>query len=76
MIVSVLRTGKYYYPQLFLKEFKYVFKEKKMPEYITDDLEICSDTDREDSDEENYNVENFDEENLIEESIECAYFYI
>ena len=37
---------------------------KKIPEYITDDIEICSDdSDREDCDEKNYNEENFDEEN-------------
>ena len=29
-----------------------------MPEYITDNKEISSDTDREDSDEENFNEEN------------------
>ena len=29
-----------------------------MPEYITDNMEISSDTDREDSDEENFNEEN------------------
>ena len=37
---------------------------KKIAEYITDDIEICSDdSDREDCDEKNYNEENFDEEN-------------
>ena len=37
---------------------------KKITEYITDDIEICSDdSDREDCDEKNYNEENFDEEN-------------
>ena len=29
MIDSVFRTGKYYYPQVFLEECKYVIKEKK-----------------------------------------------
>ena len=31
------------YPQEFLEEFKYVAKEKRMPEYITDNIAICSD---------------------------------
>ena len=34
-----------------------------MPEYIADNLEISSDSDREDSEEENSNKENSDEEN-------------
>ena len=29
-----------------------------MPDYITDNIEISSDSDREDSDEENFNEEN------------------
>ena len=40
---------------MFLEEYKHVVKEKKMPEYITDDIEISSDSDRENSDEENSN---------------------
>ena len=36
-----------------------VVKEKKMPDYIADSIEISSDdSDREDSDEENFNEEN------------------
>ena len=58
MIASVFRTGESYYPQAFLGECKYVVEEKKMPEYITDNIEISSDSDREDSDEENFNEEN------------------
>ena len=47
------RTGKNYYPKVFLKECKYVVKEK-MPEYFTNDVKISSDdSDREDSDQEN-----------------------
>ena len=65
MINSVLRTGKNCYPQVFLEECKYVVKEKKMPEYITDDIEI---SDREDSHEENSNEENSDEKNSNEEN--------
>ena len=45
-------TGKNYYSQVFLGECKYVVKEKKMPEYITDDFH------REESDEGNTNKEN------------------
>ena len=65
---SVFRTGKNYYPQVFLKECKYVVKEKRMHEYITDDIEIYSDSDREDSDEEISNEENSDEENFDEDN--------
>ena len=51
MIDSVYRIGKNYYPQVLLKECKYVVKEKKKPEYIIEDKEISSiDSDREDSD--------------------------
>ena len=46
---------------MFLAECKYGVTEKKMPEYITDELEILSDhDDRKDSDcsdEENFNEE-------------------
>ena len=63
MIDSVFRTDKNYYPQVFLEECKYVVKEKKMPEYITDDIGISSDSDREDSYEEVSNEENSDEKN-------------
>ena len=34
-----------------------------MPEYITDTIEIFSDSDEENSNEENYDKENFNEEN-------------
>ena len=65
MIASVFRTGKSYYSQVFLEECKYVVEEKKIPEYITDDIEISSDSDREDSDEEIPNKKNSNEENKI-----------
>ena len=68
LIDSVFRTGKNYYPQVFLEECKYFVKGKKMPEYITGDIEISADSDREDSDEESSNEENSDEENFIEEN--------
>ena len=68
LIDSVFRTGNYY-PRVFLEECKYAVKEKKMPEYITDDIEISSDdSDKEDSDEEISNEENSDEENCNEEN--------
>ena len=34
-----------------------------MPEYLTDEIEISSDSDRKDSDEENSDEKNFNEEN-------------
>ena len=48
MINSVFRTGENFYSQGLLEERKYVAKEKKMPEYVTDDLEVSPDSDRED----------------------------
>ena len=47
---SIFRTGKNYYPQVFLEECRYVVKEKNIPEYITDGIEFFSDSDRENSD--------------------------
>ena len=58
MIDSVFRPGKNYFPRVFLEEQKYVIKEKKMPDYITDDIELLSDSDRINSDEENSNKKN------------------
>ena len=49
MIDSVFRTGKNHYPQVFLEESKYTDKEKNMPKYITDNVEISPD--KENSDE-------------------------
>ena len=63
LIDSVFRIDKNYYHQVFLKECKYVLKEKKNSKYIIDDIEISSDSDRENSDEENSSENNFDEEN-------------
>ena len=50
------RTGKNYYPQVFLEQCKYAVKEEKMSQYITE----------ENSDKENFNEENFDEVNQVE----------
>ena len=58
MIDSVFRTDKHYYPQVFLEECKYVVKEKEIPKYIIDDIEMSSDSDIENSDEENSDEEN------------------
>ena len=52
MIDFICRTGSNYYPQVFLKECKYVVEEKRRPEYITDNIEISSDSYRVESDEE------------------------
>ena len=60
---SIFGTGKNYYSQLFLEEYKYTVKEKMMAEYIPEKVEFSPDTDREDSNEENSDEENFDEEN-------------
>ena len=54
LIYSVFRTSKNYYPQAFLEECKYIIKEKKIPKYITEDIEIF------------FHNENFDEENFGE----------
>ena len=75
MIDSVFRTGKNYYPQVFLEEGKYVVKEKTIPQYIIDNIENSSDSDRENSDEENSDEENpdkeiSDEKNFDEENFE------
>ena len=68
LINSVFRSGENYYPQVFLEEYKYVVEEKKpekkMPEFITDNIEISSDSDREDSDKEISSEENSNEENF------------
>ena len=48
---------------MFLEECKYVVEEKKIPKYIIDQIEISSDSDKENSDEKNYNEENFEKEN-------------
>ena len=56
LIDSVFRTGSNYYPQVFLVECKYVVKEKKMSEYIIDNIKISSDSDRENSYGENSEI--------------------
>ena len=46
LIDSVFTTSKNYCPQMFLEECKYIAKEREMPEYITDEVEISSGSDR------------------------------
>ena len=41
-INSVLKKNKSYYLQVFLKEVKYIEKEKKVIRYIIDDLQFSS----------------------------------
>ena len=49
---------------MILKDCKYVVKENKVVEYITDDIEISTDdSDREGSNEESSNGGNSNEEN-------------
>ena len=68
MLNSIFRTGKNYYPQVFLEECKYVAKEKKIPKYIIDDKEVSSDSDGENSDKENSYRKNSNEKNSDEEN--------
>ena len=46
----------------------YVVKEKKMPEYITDDTEVSSDDSLIDTNNENSDQGNSDEENFNEKT--------
>ena len=62
MLDSVFRTGKSYYLQVLLEKCKNAVKGKKIPKYITGDIEIPLDSDRENSDEENSDRENSDKE--------------
>ena len=41
----IFRTDEYYYPQAFWKECNYFIKERKIHNYIGDDLEISPDSD-------------------------------
>ena len=64
LIDSVFKAVKNYYPQVFLKECKYVVNEKKITMYIYND--ISSDSDRENSNEEKSDKDNSDEESSNE----------
>ena len=63
MIDSVFRTGKNFYPQVFLREYIYVVREKKIATYIIADVKISSDSDKENSDEEKIDKKSSDKEN-------------
>ena len=67
LIDPVFRTGKNYYPEVFLEECKYVIKEKKMAEYITEDIKIYCDSNWEDSDKRSSSEENSDKEKFDED---------
>ena len=45
---SVYRKDNKYFRQVFLDECKHVVNEKKLHNYITDDVQISSDSDEED----------------------------
>ena len=65
LVESVFRTCKNYYLKVFLEKCKFVVKEQKMPEYITDDVENSS-GDCEDFHEKIPNEENYDEVHFVE----------
>ena len=48
---------------MLLAEYKYVVKDKEIPRYIIDDIEISSEYDTENSDEENSDEKNKNKEN-------------
>ena len=48
----VFKIGKYYYPQVLLEECKHIVKEKRISNYIGDELELSSD----DSNKEAFDV--------------------
>ena len=59
-----------HYLQVLFVEFKYVIKEKRVHNYVTDDVEIFSDhknSDEEDSIDENSSEEHSSKENCSEE---------
>ena len=59
-----------YYLQVFFVEWKYVIKEKRVHNYVTDDVEIFSDhenSDEEDSSDENSSEEHSSKENPSDE---------
>ena len=70
MLDPVFRTSaNYYCPRVFLEECKCGLKEKKIVNYIIDDIEISSDSDREKSDQENSDREYSDRENSDEKTL-------
>ena len=73
LINSVFRAGNNYYPQVFLEQCKYVIKDKKINNCVTDDVEISSGSDEDNSNEQilekNQMKKNSDEEDSSEEKI-------
>ena len=57
LINSVFKTSKRYYLQVFLEESKYIVKEKTIPMYILDNIQIFPDSSKDNSDEENSHEE-------------------
>ena len=51
LIDSVFKVGKNYYPQVFLEELKYIFREKEVNRHIDRDIDISYD-DSDESDKE------------------------
>lgn len=51
LIDSVFKMGKNYYPQVFLEELKYIFREKEVNGNIDRDIDISYD-DSDESDKE------------------------
>ena len=53
LLDSIFKTDKKYYPQVFFwRNVSMLLKKKKIYNYITDNAEICSDSDEDNSDEE------------------------
>ena len=73
LLDAVYRKNNKYFPQVFLEECKDVVTEKKIHNYIIDDLEISSD--EEDLSEKNpYYEENSDKEKSSDEEIKYKFF--
>ena len=70
LIDFVLKKDENYCPWAFLKEWKYIEKEKKVIPYITDDLGISSDgSDEDNSDTEDYKKNMFNSDVFFEGGI-------
>ena len=63
LIDSVLEQVKIIIHKCFQKNAKYVVKQKKIPQHVIDDIEISSDSGRENSDKESSDEEISDEVN-------------
>ena len=68
LIGSVFRTGKNHDPQVFLEECKHVVKEKKIHDYIINDVEKSADEEiqmKKNSNEEDVSEEESSKENYF-----------